>query len=201
MSMSTRTGLSSAPRGLRAVWTAAHTPVAGVPRWATNLAYTVPFLVLPSGLWRIVTVLFGDGRNQDAGQLPSWLPVEAYVVLLSVASELLAFTAVGLIAAWGEVFPRWIPGLGGRRVPTSAAVIPAAFGTLALTAVWTTIGLATEIAGTTIQGDPLPAGYPGLGHGWSLVFFYATYAPLVLWGPALGVLTVAYWKRRRRNGP
>ncbi|MER5935480.1 hypothetical protein [Streptomyces sp. NPDC002054] len=198
--MSTLTDLPSARRGLRAAWTAAHTPAAGVPRWARNLAYTVPLLVLPSGLWRIVTVLFfGEGRDQGGGQLPSWLPIELYVVLLSVVSELVAFTAVGLVATWGEVFPRWIPGLGGRRVPISAAVVPAAFGTLVLTAMWTTIGLATEIAGTTVQGDPLPDDYPGLGHGWSQAAFYGTYAPLVLWGPALGVLTVAYWKRRQKG--
>lgn len=39
------------------------------------------------------------------GDLPSWIPGELYVIALSISSELLAFTAVGLIAAWGEWWP------------------------------------------------------------------------------------------------
>ena len=31
------------------------------------------------------------------------VPLELYVVLLSIVSELVAFTGVGLIARWGEV--------------------------------------------------------------------------------------------------
>lgn len=33
---------------------------------------------------------------------------------------------LGLIQRWGEVFPRWMIGLRGRRVPPMLAVIPAA---------------------------------------------------------------------------
>lgn len=198
--MTGRTEASPTGERLRSAWTAAHTPVVGVPRWARIAACTVPFTVLPSGLWRIGTCLFGDGREQGTGQLPSWLPGGVYVVFLSVLSELLAFTAVGLIAAWGEVFPRWVPVLGGNRVPIWAAVVPAALGAAALTVLWTVAGVATEIAGTTVQGDPLPKDYPGeAAHGWTAAAFYGSYAPLLLWGPLLGVLTVAYWKRRLRT--
>ncbi|WKD36310.1 hypothetical protein [Streptomyces xanthophaeus] len=180
-----------------AAWRAAHAPVAGVPRWARVAAYAVPLTVLPSGIWRL-GLLFVDHSEADSGQLPDWLPLEVYVVLLSVVSELLAFTAVGLVAAWGEVVPRWIPVLGGRRIPVAAAAVPAALGAVALTALWTVLAAVTQVAGTTVQGDPVPANFPSEVGGWTAAWFYVCYAPLVLWGPLLGVVTVAYWRRRRR---
>ncbi|MFG2874395.1 hypothetical protein ACGFYU_05180 [Streptomyces sp. NPDC048337] len=183
-------------RRMRAVWKAAHTPMAGVPRWARIAAYAIPFTVLPSGLWRL-GLLFVDHVGADSGRLPGWLPLEVYVVILSVVSELLAFTAVGLVAAWGEVVPRWIPVLGGRRIPVAAAAVPAALGALALTALWTVLSVVTQVAGTTIQGDPIPANFPSEVGGWTALWFYVCYAPLVLWGPLLGLVTVAYWRRRR----
>ncbi|MEU4420914.1 hypothetical protein AB0F81_09820 [Actinoplanes sp. NPDC024001] len=109
---------------LRAAWRSAHAPVAGVPRWARITAYAVPLVVLPSGIWRLPAVFRDDAT----------LGGRIYLVCLSIVAELVAFTAVGLIAAWGERFPRWIPGLGGRRVPTPAALIPAALGTTAAAA-------------------------------------------------------------------
>ncbi|MFG2003604.1 hypothetical protein ACGFNU_31025 [Spirillospora sp. NPDC048911] len=114
-----------APGRLRSAWAAAHVRADGVPNWAWTAALAVPLTVLPSSVWRIAIGTFhlpiGEGDQGD-GDLPSWLPGEVYVVLLSLVSELLAFTAVGLVATWGETFPRWIPGLRGRRVPTLADV-------------------------------------------------------------------------------
>ncbi len=186
---------------LRAAWRAAHAPVPGVPRWARVAAYAVPFAVLPSGLWRIAEVVFHVPLNESgsggAGDLPSWLPPQAYVILLSVVSELLAFTAVGLIASWGQTFPRWIPRLRGRAVPVPVAVVPAALGAATLTVLWTTTAV-LGIAGRTLQGRPLPEGNPLTFHGWHLAVFVLCYAPLLLWGPLLAALTVAYRQRRHR---
>ncbi|AIG80576.1 Conserved putative membrane protein [Amycolatopsis japonica] len=189
----------TAPGRLRAAWHNAHAPVPGVPRWARIAAYAIPFVVLPSGLWRIMTVVFhiGDDATHGSGQLPSWLPGPVYIVGLSVVSELLAFTAIGLIASWGEVVPRWIPWLGGRRVRPLAAILPAALGATILTVLWTT-AFVTGMSGLTIQGDPLPADYPANAmHGWQLAFFELTYVPLLLWGPLLAAVCFAYWRRRR----
>ncbi|NUS73959.1 MAG: hypothetical protein HOQ05_11195 [Corynebacteriales bacterium] len=183
---------------LRAAWRAAHAPVAGVPRWAPIAAYTISFAVLPSALWRIVAVALGEGDARSNGQMPDWLPVDAYVLFLSALSELLAFTAFGLVASWGEVFPRWLPGLRGRKVPTLAAVIPATIGAVIITALCVMV-IVTTFTGTTVQGESVPSDFPGnASHGWSSYVFYACYAPLLLWGPLLGLLTVGYWKRRVR---
>ncbi|GAB2620408.1 hypothetical protein GCM10027168_60590 [Streptomyces capparidis] len=178
------------PGRLRAAWRAAHEPAAAVPRRVRLLAYAVPFTVLPSGVWRLPAA-FDDGRG---------LGERAYVVFLSVLSEALAFTAIGLIARWGEVFPRWVPLLRGRRVPTRAAVVPAAVGAATLTLAFTFLFVVCEIRGTTIRGDDLPADHPSRSGGWEAAWFYACYLPLTLWGPLLAVLTFAYWRRRRAAG-
>ncbi|MFB0632114.1 hypothetical protein [Streptomyces sp. AB3(2024)] len=181
---------------LRAAWRTAHAPVPGVARWARAAAYAVPFTVLPSGIWRL-GLLFADDPEGIRGNLPEWIPMRVYVVALTVFTELLAFTAVGLVAAWGERLPRRLPVLGGRRIPVAAAGIPAALGALALTALWGLVAW-SQVAGTTVTGEPLPDDWPGEAGGFATVWFYTCYAPLVLWGPLLGVATVGYWMRRRR---
>ncbi|WP_235030978.1 hypothetical protein [Nonomuraea solani] len=162
--------------------------MAGVPRWARIAAYTVPFTVLPSSLWRLPAA-FGDG-------LP--LGERAYIVLLSILSELVAFTAVGLVATWGERFPRWIPGMGGRRVPTPVAVIPAGLGAVASTILWTACFI-TQLAGVTLRGEPTPANFPTQAGDWEAALFYLCYLPLLLWGPLLAAVTYACYRRRRNN--
>ncbi|GGT86880.1 hypothetical protein GCM10010272_34820 [Streptomyces lateritius] len=115
------------PGRFRVAWRAAHEPVAGVSRWIRLVAYAVPLTVLPSSIWRLPAA-FSDGRG---------LGERTYVVFLSVLSEAFAFAAIGLIARWGEVFPRWIPFLRGRRVPSRAAVLLATIGAVSLTLLFT----------------------------------------------------------------
>ncbi|MFC9897266.1 hypothetical protein ACFVMC_26555 [Nocardia sp. NPDC127579] len=133
------------------------------------------------------------------GDLPAWMPGELYVIALSIVSELVAFTAVGLVAAWGEWFPGWFPRLRGRRIPTAVAVIPAALGAVALTVMWTA-AFVTELAGVTLRGDPTPADYPSRAGGWESAAYYLCYTPLLLWGPLLAAVTFAYYRRRRTTG-
>ncbi|GHC58667.1 hypothetical protein [Streptomyces cinnamoneus] len=171
----------------RAAWRAAHDPVAGVSRRMHRVAWAVPLSVLPSSIWRLPAAF---DRGIGFGE-------RLYVVFLSVLSEAVAFTAFGLIARWGEVFPRWVPVLRGRRVPPLAALVPAGIGAAALTLLWTALTLVTHVLGTTIRGDDLPADFPSETGGWQAAWFYVCYAPLILWGPLLAVLTIAYARRRR----
>ncbi|MFF3608569.1 hypothetical protein [Streptomyces sp. NPDC002463] len=177
------------PGRFRAAWRAAHTPVPGVSRRIRVLAFAVPFTVLPAGLWRLPAA-FDSGIG---------IGERVYVVFLSLFSEAVAFTAIGLVARWGEVVPSWVPVLRGRRIPPAAVLVPAALGATALTLLWSVLTLATEIMGTTIRGDALPADFPSRVGGWMAVSYYVCYAPLALWGPLLGVLTVAYGRRRARS--
>ncbi|PYC67701.1 hypothetical protein C7C45_20375 [Micromonospora arborensis] len=171
---------------LRAAWRTAHAPVAGVPRWARIAAYAIPFTVLPSGLWRL-PVAFRDGVGLDG---------RVYLVCLSIVAEVIAFTAVGLVAGWGERVPRWIPGLAGRQVPTLAALIPATLGAAVVTVLWTT-AFVRIFAGVNMGGEPLPADFPTQGGEWEAAIFYVCYLPLLLWGPLLAAVAYAYHRRRQ----
>ncbi|MGW3045287.1 hypothetical protein ACWC9T_35800 [Kitasatospora sp. NPDC001159] len=170
---------------------------AGVPRWAVRVAYAISLTVLPAGLWRVLSVDFriplmeapSDGRPP-----PDWFGGEWwYVIGLSAASEALAFLAVGLVCVWGEVWPRWIPWLRGRRVPILAAVIPAGLGATFNTLLWP-YSMTMISFGRRVDGGINPGANT---HGWQDVVFYGAYWPLAAWGPLLGILTVHYYRRRR----
>ncbi len=162
-----------------------------VPPWAERLAHTVPFFVLPSGLWRLAVAFgFSMGMLNDHGHLSvlrGWPAV--YVAVISLLSEAVALTAFGLVRPWGEVVPAWLPFIGGRAVRPRAAIIPAALGSIALMLIWT-VGFWDVWIG--VQAHQM-ASAP-----WAAVFAIC-YAPLNLWGPALLALTWAY--HRRRTGP
>ncbi|MEU3774294.1 hypothetical protein AB0F11_14025 [Streptomyces sp. NPDC032472] len=168
-----------------------------MPRWAVRVAYAITLTVLPAGLWRVLSVDFriplmdapSDGRPP-----PDWFGGEWwYVIALSVVSEALAFLAVGLVSVWGEVWPRWIPWLRGRRVPILAAVIPAGLGATFNTLLWPYSMIMISF-GRRVDGGVNPGGGT---HGWQAFVFYASYWPLAAWGPLLGILTVHYYRRRR----
>jgi len=174
----------------------AHRPlrtVAPVPRWVVWTAHIVALTPVPSGLWRValglgVPVGFsGELAHQFAA--PGWITL--YVILLSLLAEAAALLVFGLVRPWGEVVPRWIPVLGGRPVPVLAAVLPAALGAVAVTAFG--IVSAASWYGPENNGDPeAPQGLAGL-------VMTAAYAPMLLWGPLLAVVTAAYCLRRRRS--
>lgn len=169
--------------------------VEGVPRWAVIAACAASLTVLPSCIWRIA-LGFGapigpfTGNGDDMrGDLPGWVPMWGYTVLLSVVSEALALLAVGLVSQWGEMFPRWVPFLRGRRVPTMFAVIPASVGAAVLT-------LATLSSVPGYDEFTGPDGGTVYLEGWRLVLFVVSYGPLLFWGPLLAAVTVAYYLRR-----
>jgi hypothetical protein len=158
-----------------------------VARWAYLLAHAIPLMTLPSGLWR-----FGLVGGSSMGILVDGQPAylvgigeKAYVVFLSLFSEAVALIAFGLVKRWGEVAPRWIPFIGGRRVNPYAAIVPATLGGLGLIAIWT-FGFRDAFTDHFI---------PFSSAAWKTLMI-ACYAPLQLWGPALLVLTWAYYRRR-----
>lgn len=159
-----------------------------VPRWAYRLAHAIPLMTLPSGLWRLGLVAGSSmGVLDDAGH-PIYVVDTAekvYIVFLSIFSEAVALIAFGLVKPWGEVAPRWIPFIGGRRVNPWAAIVPAVLGSLALIAIWT-FGFRDVFSNEFI---------PFAGPAWATLMI-ACYAPLQLWGPSLLVLTWAYYRRR-----
>ncbi|WP_262284465.1 hypothetical protein [Micromonospora sp. MA102] len=153
------------------------------PAWTVRVAHLIPLLVLPSGLWRVALVAgLPIGTPVDPGPGES-----VYIVSLSLVSEGLALLALGLVRPWGEVFPGWLPLVGGRRVPPRFAVTAATAGAVALTLIW---GYAAW--GVPANGNDL--GFTPTG----FTLLVACYAPLLLWGPLLLALT---WSYHHRHSP
>jgi hypothetical protein len=160
-----------------------------VPRWAEVVAHAIPLTVLPSGLWRVALGLgvpVGMG-GEDDGFIDFPHPIGTpYVFALSLVSEFFALLALGLVRPWGEVFARWLPLVGGRRVPVWFAVGAASLGASAVTAF--------SVVGATGWSDAMAEG--GSPSGVQEAVMTAAYAPLLAWGPLLAVLTVHYYRRR-----
>lgn len=193
---------SATIRQVQRAWDAAHRPVEDVPAWARRVALVVPLLVLPASIWRIAVCTFHvplvDALPPDAsGDLPSWLPLEIYVILLSIVSEILAFSAVGLVAGWGERFPRWVPIVRGRVVPARFALVPAAAGAVVLTLLCTWVAI-TAALGLNVRGEEPTVRLLTL-ETWQGALTVVVYAPLLAWGPLLGALALAYARRRSRT--
>jgi hypothetical protein len=157
-----------------------------VPRWARTAAILAALSPVPSSLWRL-PLMFGVSMGMDAEFMdsmmghPFWQRA-GYLLGLGLVSDGTAFLTLGLVRWWGETWPRWIPGLGGRRVHPMAAIVPATAGGLAVSALWI-----PAMFGWTSNVTQL--------NGWT-VLMTCCYAPLVLWGPSLLAVTAAYARRR-----
>ncbi|GAA3980880.1 hypothetical protein GCM10023085_73990 [Actinomadura viridis] len=167
-----------------------------VPRWVVWTAHAVPLSVLPAGLWRIAmglgVPLGFSGEMARLYEGPDWV-LTPYVILLSLITEGFALLTLGLVRPWGEVFPRWIPFLGGRPVPVMAAVTAASLGAVAV--MWICGAVALSWNGSLGMTDPeAPQG----AAAWLMILCYV---PALAWGPLLAVVTAAYYVRRRGLTP
>lgn len=167
-----------------------------VPAWATIAAWAVPLTTVPSITWRMVTVV-GGLVTGDQPCIRTDVPLGEKLYILAVLPSVqlgLALLTIGLIRPWGEVFPRWLPVVGGRRVPVTFAVGAATTGAVLLLA---TLGRSflMELLGVHQQPlEPLPPGCTV--PGWDVMRWYA---PMLLWPPLLLTVTWHYWQRRRRR--
>jgi hypothetical protein len=104
-----------------------------------------------------------------------------------------AVLMLGLVQRWGEVFPRWMIGLAGRRIPIALAVVPAALVSVLLVVggivIWS--GLA-QMAANVAAG-----GAKGIGIFWEIFFQVGPTLLFPIWGVALAVATLGYYYRRR----
>lgn len=160
------------------------------PRWAVWAARAVPLVLLPSTLWRFalgagIPVGFSGQLARDFAA-PGWM-ITPYVIGLSLVAEGFGLLTLGLVQPWGEVLPRWLPILGGRKIPVLAAVIPAILGAAAVTLL--TFGMAASWYGPGNNGNPeAPQGIAGL-------VMMLCYAPMLAWGPLVAAVAVAYYRR------
>jgi hypothetical protein len=104
-----------------------------------------------------------------------------------------AFLMLGLVQRWGEVFPRWMIGLSGRRVPIGLAVVPASLAAVLLIVggigIWSALGqMVANLSAGGVEGIDL------IG---AIIFQVGPTLLFPVWGVALGVATLGYYYRRR----
>jgi hypothetical protein len=104
-----------------------------------------------------------------------------------------AVLMLGLVQRWGEVFPRWMIGLAGRRVPLALAVVPAALVAVLLVAggigIWS--GLNQMVANLAAGGAK------DMEITGAIIFQLGPTLLFPVWGVALAVATLGYYFRRR----
>jgi hypothetical protein len=152
-------------------------------RWAVTVAVIVPVgYALTRWAWALDIPLGVSraGLHKEAVESPGIWLAGAMLATMAAGGALLT---IGLLRPWGEVYPRWIPYLRGKRVRPRTAIIPASIVALLVTSAglmflrWLALGRIHLAADT-----------------WGLFvpeFFWPA------WGGALGAATLAYHLRRR----
>jgi hypothetical protein len=158
-------------------------------RWATAVAVTVPVLYATTRwAWALGIPLgvTGEFLREEARDTPDIWLAGAALATLAVGGATLT---LGLVQRWGEVYPRWMPFLGGKPVRPRTAIVPASL----VAVLMTSAGLGhyrAAILGYFPEGST--------GENWGTV------APgylWPLWGVALETATYAYYLRRRGPCP
>lgn len=108
--------------------------------------------------------------------------VVAFLVCIALAGTLLP---VALVHGFGQVLPRWVPVLGGRRVPRLLPLVPALVVSGALTTYFGT-GVVQMVAEGGLGMPGLPAWF-----GWVAEPAY------LVWGIGLGIAALSYGRRTR----
>jgi hypothetical protein len=148
-------------------------------RWAVYVAVIIPLLYAATRWAWALGIPLGISEEflREGQEIGLWWAGAA----LATVDVTGAILTLGLVQRWGELFPRWMVGLSGKRVPPAMAIVPASLGSVMVTS-----------AGLQVVRGFLADGFPA--DGW------ATVAPALvwpLWGVALGAATLAYYYRRR----
>lgn len=125
-------------------------------------------------------------RGQESG---TWIAGLSLATFGLVGAVLM----LGLAQRWGEVFPRWMIGLAGRRVPIALAVVPASLVSVLLIvggiAIWSGFDqMITALAAGGAEGIEL------IG---AIIFQVGPTLLFPVWGVALAAATLGYYYRRR----
>ncbi|WP_433331731.1 hypothetical protein [Spirillospora sp. CA-294931] len=163
------------------------TTPAGAARWgrrAVVVAVAVPLVYAVTRWVFALAIPLGyatEGIRREARESPGIWWAGAGLATFGAVGAILT---VGLVQRWGEVFPRWIPFLGGKPVRPRTAIIPATFVAVIVTEAGLMFNRAL-VLGYMPLDDPGDLVLSAPAHLWTL------------WGLALGAATLAYHLRRR----
>ena len=179
-------GRRDGPEGWRSPYRAA--------RWSRIAAYvSMVAPVFYAGTryaWALGLALGMSQQDLRRGQGNGMWVSGVFLATFGLVGVLLTF---GLVQRWGEVFPRWMIGLGRRRVPIALAVIPASVVSVLL------------VVGGIVVWSQLPrmvarlaaGGADRMGIVAAMVFGVGGVLLFPVWGAALAVATLGYYYRRR----
>ncbi|MGH8827844.1 MAG: hypothetical protein ACRDVZ_09685 [Jiangellaceae bacterium] len=152
-------------------------------RWPVYIAAVIPALYAATRwTWVLGYPLGIDEEFHAQGTATGDLWAGAWLASFGLVGTVLT---LGLVRRWGEVFPGWVPRLGGRAVPVGLAVVPAT-----IVAVLVFSGGTSMFLAASDQGGALELTW----ENWAAI------GPTLLWpvwGAALGAATLAYYLRRR----
>lgn len=161
-------------RGLAAGWTWP-SDSARVRRWGVIATVVAAAGPAPYALERLTWLTpwpVGIGDSAD-------LATRTQGVLIGLGAVAGVALTLTLLSRWGEVFPRWLPGVGGRTVPIAAAVVPG--------------GVVAAAAALAAPGWVVNAvqRHEGAELTYALVLL-----PFAVWAPALAMAVGLYAVRR-----
>jgi hypothetical protein len=155
-------------------------------KWAVAVAVIIPLLYAATRwAWALGIPLGISEEFFREGQAVGLWWAGAALATVAISGALLT---LGLVQRWGEVLPRWLPILAGKRVPPALVIVPA----LLVSILVTTAGL--MFVRLTLLG--------AIGESFTFIDEedWAALAPELLWplwGVALAAATLAYYYRRR----
>ncbi|HWV48093.1 MAG TPA: hypothetical protein VN035_01450, partial [Microbacterium sp.] len=164
-------GVSADGGGAFARWVLRHRVTITVIAALCAVPYTVARLT-----WLTPWPLFGGSAEMFAESPGTQLTG----LMLGAGMLFGGLLTLGLVRPWGERFPRWMAGLGGRVVPPALAILPASL----VSVLFTAGGI--EFA---LEGVLSPAGRLD-------VLYVMTMFPFWLWGPLLGLAAWGYAMHR-----
>jgi hypothetical protein len=156
-------------------------------RWgriAVYVSLVVPVVyAVPRYIWALGFPLGMSEESFRVGQENGMWTSGLFLATFGLVGAVLT---LGLTQRWGEVFPRWMIGLAGRRVPIALAVVPALLVSVLL------------IVGGIAMGSAMLRLFAESAA--SVAEIVITVGPITLfpvWGVALAVAALGYYYRRR----
>jgi hypothetical protein len=160
-------------------------------RTAVYVAMAAPvFYVLTRYAWALgVPLGFSEEHLRGGQENGAWISG----LFLANFGLVGAVLMLGLVQRWGEVFPRWMIGLTGHRVPIALAVVPAALASVVIfvggIGIWSGLGYMID--------NMAAAGATGIEIIGEITFVVGPTLLFPVWGVALAVATLGYYYRRR----
>jgi hypothetical protein len=163
-------------------------------RWGRIALYVAMVAPIFYAFTRIVWALgiplgMSEEAYRQGQEIGSWIGGLSLAAFNLVGAALM----LGLVQRWGEVFPRWMIGLAGRRVPIALAVVPAALASVLLTVG----GIGIWSGFPSMTSNLQAGGSKGIRMIWELIIQVGPTLLFPVWGVALAIATLGYYYRRR----